>query len=135
MALLPALVVMLLVESLAALTFSAATARARLVGDRRLAIEADLVLEQAIAESRVQAVGALGTMPPATTLVLPSPAITDWEVSAEAEREGNAPLVRLRVTVLRRAASGLPVAARQGTLLLAQRAADTAIVLDNRPGF
>ena len=135
MALLPALVLLLVVESLAALSLAATTARLRLVGDRRQATEASLVLETAMVRARLQADSVLATWPPATVSPLAPPPVAGWEVTALAEREGFSPVVRLRVTVLRRGASGHPVAARAGTLLLVAGSADTAIVLDNRPRF
>lgn len=135
MTILPTLALLLLVESLAALLFSVAAIRSHLVADRRLGLEASIALEAAIAEARVQSADALAALPPASIVALPPPVLPGWDVSVRAEREADAPLVRLRVAVVRRDPAGRALAARQGTLLLARRAADTAIVLDNRPEF
>lgn len=135
MALLPAMALLLLVESLAALSLAATTARLRLVGDRRLAVEASLALETAMARARLGADSLLAAWPPATVAPLAAPPVAGWQVTVVAEREGASPVVRLRVAVLRRGANGHPVAARAGTLLLVTGTADTAIVLDNRPRF
>lgn len=135
MALLPALLVVVLLESLAALTLTATAARLRMVADRRMAIEADLALERGIAAARLGNDSLLASWPPATTASLVPPVVPGWEVEVLVEREGAAPVVRLRVGVLRRGPSGHPQAARRATLLLLTGAADTAIVLDNRPRF
>lgn len=133
MALVPALLLILLVESLAAVGLAATAGRIRLVADRRLAIEAGYALEHAMASARIGADSLLASWPAATVGAIPVTPIPGWEVAAQAERDGAAPVVRLRVRVGRRDGAGVLVAAREGTLLLAITGADTAIVLDNRP--
>lgn len=127
------LAVVLLLESLAAATLGLAAARARLVGDRRLAIEAELALESAMALARVTHDQRIATLPPGATVPLAPPAISGWEVSVLAGREAATTLAWLHVAVRRRTVSGALLAGRRGTLLLVTGAADTAIVLSNRP--
>lgn len=133
MALVPALLLVLLLESLAAISLAATAARIRLVADRRLAIEAGFALEHAMANARIGGDSLLASWPAATVGAIPVAPVPGWEVAAQAERDGTAPVVRLRVRVRRRDGAGALVAAREGTLLLASTGADTAIVLDNRP--
>ncbi len=133
MALVPALLLVLLLESLGAIGLAATAARIRLVADRRLAIEAGFALDHAMASARLGGDSLLATWPAATVGALPVASLPGWEVTAEAEREGASPVVRLRVRVRRRDGGGTIVAAREGTLLLVRTGADTAIVLDNRP--
>ncbi len=133
MALVPALLLVLLLESLGAIGLAATAARIRLVADRRLAIEAEFALDHAMASARIGGDSLLATWPPGTVGALPVATLPGWEVTARAERDGASPVVRLRVRVRRRDGGGALVAAREGTLLLALTGADTAIVLDNRP--
>lgn len=133
MALLPALLVVLLLEALAAVSLDAAAARSRMVADRRLAIEGDLALETAIARARVVHDTTIAAVGPGARLSLTPPSVAGWEVRVDASREVASALVRLDVSVIRRDLAGQPRAARRGTLLLVAGAADTAIVLDDRP--
>lgn len=132
MAILPALVVLLLLEALAAVALVGAGSRLRQVGDRRLAIEAALMLETAIARTRVAHDTTIAALGPGAVAVLPPPPLPEWAATAVAARDGASPLVTLEVAVRRRDSAGNPLAARRGTLLLTVGATDTAIVLENR---
>lgn len=127
------LAVVLLLESLAAATLGLAAARTRLVGDRRLAIEAELALESAMALARVTHDQRIATLPPGAIMSLAPPGVPGWEVAVVAGREPASTLAWLHVEVRRRTATGALLAGRRGTLLLVAGAADTAIVLSKRP--
>lgn len=133
MALAWALLVVLVVESLAAVALAAAAARTRLVADRRWAFEAEAALETAMATARVTHDSALAALPPGGSQALAPPVVAGWEVAVVAGREATGSVVHLGVAVRRRDAGGRLVSARRGTLLLVASAADTAIVLDSRP--
>jgi hypothetical protein len=133
MALLPAIALLLLIESMAAITLAAAGSRLRLVGARRLAIEATVAAETALAQARVVHDSALAALAPGSSRSLQPPSVPGWEVAASAAREQGSTLVRLEVVVRRRDAAARPLAARRATLLLVVAAADTAIVLGHRP--
>ena len=128
-----ALALVVLLESLAAVALAASATRMRLVGDRRLAVEAELALHTAIARARVTHDSALGALPPGAIVALAPPAVVGWDVVVTASREAAAALVWLHVAVGRRDCAGRPLAARDGTLLLALGGADTANVLGSRP--
>lgn len=133
MAMLWALAVVLLLESLAAITLVATAARVRVVADRRWAIEAGLALESAMAHARVAHDSALAALPPGAAITLAPPLVPGWRVTVHASREPATSVARLDVAVERRTSTGGLFAARRGTLLLVVGSADTAIVLDSRP--
>jgi len=133
--LLPVLVIALLVESLAALSLAATASAARLRADRRWAIEAELALETVLAEARVHHQAALAAVPPHATIALPVAAAPPWTASVRAARLGGSDLVWLTAEVAWHPAGGTPFAARRGTLLVAIAAADTALVIRERPRF
>jgi len=128
-----ALAVVVLLEGLAAAGLVAAAARLRVTADHRLAIEAELAAESALALVRVSQGAAIAGIPPGTVaLPLPAPALPDWDVTIQADREGGDAPVRLTAEVRRASPEGAPRAARRATLLLTITAADTAIVLPSR---
>lgn len=133
--LLPVLLVLVLAQSLLAVTALASGAAARLSGDRRAAVEAVAALETATAHARVDHRGTLDTLSAGTAVSLPVAEPAGWTITATARREFASPLIVLRVAVVRRAADGTPLAGRRGTLLLEAITADTAIVIGSRPRF
>jgi hypothetical protein len=135
MILLPALLLVLLVESLAALALSATTGAIRLRAERRWAIEAELALESALAEASIAHRATLSSLPPAASILLPVSALPPWQATATARRLGASPLVQVVATVAWDLAGGVRFAARRGTLLVTIVAADTALVIGERPRF
>jgi hypothetical protein len=133
--LLPALFLVLLVESFAALTLAATTAATRLRADRRWAIEAEFALETAMAEASVAHRAALALLPPGSGAALPVTAPSPWQATAHARRLGASPLVQVVVAVAWSPSGGPRFAGRRGTLLLTIVAADTALVIGERPRF
>jgi len=128
-----ALLTLVLVEAAAALALVAMLSTARLVAERRSAIEAELVLEHVVAEVRVAGDSATAALPPGGGVALPVPAIAGWRATAQAERADTLPLVALTVVVWREDGAGRPLVQRRSTLLLSITSADTATMLDNRP--
>lgn len=127
------LVVVVLLEGLAAAGLVAAAARLRITADHRLAIEAELAAASALALVRVSQGAAIAGIPPGTVaLPLPAPSLAEWDVTIRADREGGDAPVRLTAEVRRASPRGAPRAARRATLLLTIIAADTAIVLPSR---
>lgn len=128
-----ALALVVVAESLTAATLVAAVLRVRLIGDRRLAVEAELALGTTLAEVRIAHDSALAALPAGASVVLPPPAVAGWETRVRARREPGSLVVWLEASVVRRDGAARPIAARRGTLLLVTGSADTAIVLGNRP--
>lgn len=129
------LLALILVEGSAALALHLAAAEARLVADRRAALEADWALTTATTIMRLAADSTVRALGPGQVVVLMPPTVPGWDAAAEAERLGSSALVVVRVQVARGRAVDGHHAARAGTLLLARRSADTAIVLEKRPGW
>jgi hypothetical protein len=127
------IVVVVLLEGLAAAGLVTAAARLRMAADHRLGIEAELAAHSALALTRVSQGAALAGIPPGTVARdLPAPALPGWEVTMQVDREGGDTPVRLTAEVRRASAGGAPHAVRRATLLLWAVAADTAIVLLSR---
>lgn len=130
------LVVVVLLEGVAAAGLVASAARLRVAADHRLAIEADLAATSALALVRVSQGAALAGIPPGTVAhQLPAPTLPGWDVVILADREGGEAPVRLTAEVRRASPGGAPHAVRRATLLLRVVAADTAIVLLSRERF
>jgi type II secretory pathway pseudopilin PulG len=130
------LVVVVLLEGLAAAGLVAAAARFRVSADHHLAIEAELAVNSALALARVSQGAAIAGIPPGTVAFnLPAPALPGWDVTIRADREGGDAPVRLTAEVRRASPGGAPSAVRHATLLLRVIAADTAIVLPSRERF
>lgn len=131
-----ALLVVVLLEGLAAAGLSAAAARLRIAADHRLAIEAEFAAHGALALVRVSQAAAIAGIPPGTVArSLPAPSLPGWRVTIRADRElGEAP-IRLTAEVERAIPGGAPAAARRATLLLRVLSADTAIVIPSRERF
>jgi hypothetical protein len=128
-------VIALLVESRAALSLAAPASAARRRGERRWAIEGELAHVTVLAEARVHHQAALAAVPPHATIALPVAAAPPWTASVRAARLGGSDLVWLTAEVAWHPAGGAPFAARRGTLLVAIVAADTALVIRERPRF
>lgn len=133
--LLPVLLVVLLVESLAAAGLAATASAARLRADRRWAIEAEIALEGALAEGRVVHAATIASLPAGGAALLPVSAPPPWVATVRADRLGASDLVRLTAEVEWRPGAGARFAGRRGTLLVAIEAADTALVIGERPRF
>jgi hypothetical protein len=133
--LLPVLVLVLLVESLAAVSLAATASAVRLRADRRWAIEAELELEGVLARARVQHQATLAALSPQGSIPLPVATAPPWTATVRADRLGTSDLVWLVAEVAWRPAGGAVWAARRGTLLVAIVAADTALVIRERPRF
>lgn len=133
-ALVMALVVAVLIESLTLLALHAAIIHVRLVADERQRIEGQLVVSTALATARVAYRAALDTMSDGG--VLDPPAVTrvdGWSWWAQATRAGA--VIRLVAVAERRSADGTVLAAHRASLLLARDSADTVRVLGHRPRF
>ena len=130
------LLVVVLLEGLAAAALTAAAARAGMAADHRLAIEAEFAAHGALALARVSQAAAIAGIPPGTTgMLLTAPSLPGWSVAIRVDREaGDAP-VRLSAEVERAIPGGAPHAARTATLLLRVVSADTAIVIPSRERF
>lgn len=135
MMLLLGLLALILVEGSALLALQLAGAEARLVADRRVALEAEWALTTATTVARLVVDSTAGALAPGQLVILPAPPVSGWDTEAVVERPGSSALVVLRVQVGRGSAVDGNHAARRGTLLLARRSADTAIVLEKRPGW
>jgi hypothetical protein len=133
--LLPVLLVVLLVESLAAAGLAATASAARLRADRRWAIEAEIALEGVLAEGRVVHGATLAALPASGAVLLPVSAPPPWTATVRAARLGGSDLVRLTAEVEWRPGGGGRFAGRRGTLLVAIVASDTALVIGERPRF
>ncbi len=127
-----ALVLVILLESLAALTLAAATSRLQLVAANRDGMEGRAVVTHALAAYRVDADAALRVLADGDSLTAwgatPVPA---WQVLLHAHRRGA--LLSITAEAVRRGAEGRRVAARRATLLLAYHPADTLRVIRYRP--
>jgi type II secretory pathway component PulK len=133
-ALVMALVVAVLIESLTLLALHAAIIHVRLVADERQRIEGQLVVSTALANARVAYRADLDTMSDGG--VLDPPAVTrvdGWSWRAQATRAGA--VIRLVAVAERRSADGTVFAAHRASLLLARDSADTVRVLGHRPRF
>ncbi len=128
-----ALLTLILVEAAAALALVALLSTARLVRERRSAIEAELVLGTVVAEVRVTGDSATAALPPGGGVALPVPVISGWRATAQATRADTLPLAALTVVVWRQDGAGSPLVERRTTLLLSIASADTATILSNRP--
>jgi hypothetical protein len=131
-ALLMALVVVILLEGLAALTLAAATSRVHLVAANRDALEGRAVVGHALAAYRIDGDPALHALVDGESLVAagqsPLPA---WQVVMRARRRGG--LIVLSAEAVHRDAGGRRRASRRATLLLAYHPADTLQVISTRP--
>lgn len=127
-ALLLALMVVILLEGIAALTLSAAFSRARLVAATRDAVEGRAVAEHALAVARVDGDAALRALSDggATSLTVASP-LAAWQVRVDARRLGST--VRVVAVATRSRADGRTAAAQRATLLLRTNGADTLRVI------
>lgn len=131
-ALLFALVVVVLLEGLAALILSATLWRSRLVGAGRATIDGRAVATHALAVVRVQQAGPLAQLADGQTLrVTGVGPIVGWRFAVDAARVGS--LVSLRAIAEFRPGAGGHFARQTGTLLLWRRAADTLQVIDRFP--
>lgn len=128
-----ALLTLIMVEAAAALALVALLSTARLVSERRSAIEAELVLGSVVAEVRVTGDSATAALPPGGGVALSVPAIAGWRATAWARRADTLPLAALTVVVWRQDGAGRPLVQRRTTLLLSITSADTATILSNRP--
>lgn len=127
-ALLLALMVVILLEGIAALTLSAAFSRARLVAASRDAIDGHAVAEHALAMVRVGEEAALGALADGEARALPAASpLSAWQVQVDAARLGT--MVRLRAVATRTASDGRLAASHQATLLLRWNGADTLRVI------
>lgn len=129
-----ALLALLLVEMAAAIALGLAAGEARLVTDRRLVAEAVLAVESAAGQARVAHDSVIARLAPGERIALAVPPVASWRTSAVAARPDNAPLAALTVTVWRDDPRGGVLVQRRLTLLLSIESADTALVLDRRPG-
>ncbi len=127
-ALLLALLVVILLEGLAALTLSAAFSRARLVSASRDAVEGTAVARHVLAEARVHGEAAVGALADADSvqLVMASP-LPAWRAHVEVRRLGA--WLRLQATATRAAADGRAAARQSATLLMRRIGADTLRVI------
>lgn len=122
-----ALVVVVLLASFAALGLAAATARLRLTGDLRVAVEADVRVASLLAERRVQGDSALAALSDGERVDFGVRLRGDgWQERSWALRQGN--LVLLSAEVMLRGSGQTLVAARRATLLLGAVSADTVRV-------
>lgn len=131
-ALLLALWVVLLLEGLAALTLAAAVGRVRLVAAARDAVEGRAVATHALADARMtrQASYLALARGDSLALVVASP-LPDWSARVTGWRVDDVLLLRALAT--RRDANGALQAARETTLILGYRGADTLQVIRDRP--
>jgi len=127
-ALLLALMVVILLEGIAALTLSAAFSRARLVAATQDVVDGNAVAHHALAVARIDGDSALRALSDGEVRVLavasPLPA---WQVRVDAERLGTT--VRLNAVATRTRPDGRAAAARRATLLLRVNGADTLRVI------
>ncbi len=123
-----ALMVVVLLEGLAAVTLAAAFSRARLVSASRDVVEGRAVARHALAQARVTADAALRALADgdSTTLSAASP-LPSWRWRVHAVRAGTT--LHLQAVATRTAADGRPAAAQQATLLLRRIGADTLRVI------
>ena len=87
MTIIPLLVALLLVSSLSVIMLAASAATARLAGDRRLAVEAALTLETALARARVEQAAVLNALANGERRNLSVSGPPGWTVIATASRE------------------------------------------------
>lgn len=127
-----ALLVVIILEGLAALTLAAAVGRLHLVAAAREAVEGRAVVTQALAETRVNAASALAALGMLDTLLfVGSGPVANWEYRVMARRDGT--LLILHAQAIHRAADGAPRAAQQAALLLRWLAADTLQAISYHP--
>ncbi len=128
-----ALLVVVLLEGLAALTLAAAVGRLQLVAAAREAVEARAVVAQALAETRVDSAAALAALRAQDTMLVVggSGSSGGWEYRVTAWREGT--LLVLSARAIRRGADGAVRAAQQAALLLSRVAADTLQAISFHP--
>jgi hypothetical protein len=127
-----ALVVVILLEGLAALTLGAATSRLQLVDANRDALEGRAVVVHALATYRVHGDAALRMLGDGDSLTTPGSApLPGWQVVLRAHRRGN--LITLAGEGVRRDPQGRRRASRRATLLLAYHPADTLRVISTQP--
>jgi hypothetical protein len=133
-ALVLALALIILLESLAAVTAATTLARIRLSGDEHLAIEAGLTAASALADARVRWAAPITALADGATVDLAQLARSDgWQTDVAAERTGV--LIRLTATAVRPASGGGVMARRRITLLLVRLATDTVRVLGRGARF
>lgn len=131
-ALLFALVVVVLLEGLAALALSATLSRSRLVGAGRAAVDGRGVATHALAVTRVQYADTLVALTVGDTLRVTGIGPVDgWRFAVEATRIWN--LVVLRALAEFRPGEGGRSARQTATLLLWRGGADTLLVIDRFP--
>jgi hypothetical protein len=125
-----------------AVTLQALSASLLLVASREVdrsatsdrALQAEAVWRSTAAAGAEPARLALAALAPGETQVLGAvPAAPGWEVVAIVVRAPVGAVGALRLGVVRRAPDGTPLAARHGTLLLPQGAADTAVIGSTNP--
>jgi hypothetical protein len=126
---------LILVEGSVAAALHFAASEARLVADRRAALDADWALATATSVVRLAADSTIAALAPGTRATPTPPSLPGWVVRAEVERPGAVGLVVLRLHVVSVDTNSAVQVERRGTLLLVTESADTAIVLDNRPGW
>ena len=129
-----ALLAVVLLGSFAVFGLAAATARVRLAGDLRVAIEADLRATSLLAERRVLADSALAAMPNGGRIdfgVVQRE--RGWWLRSWATRHGS--LVMLSAEAVLRRADLEVIAMRRATLLLGAVAADTLRVSGYRSRY
>lgn len=123
-----ALMVVVLLEGLAAVTLAAAFNRARLVSASRDVVEGRAVARHALAQVRVTADAALRALADGdSTVVAAASPLPSWQLRVHAVRFGST--LQLRAVALRTTADGHPAAAQQATLLLRRIGADTLRVI------
>lgn len=132
-ALASALVGVVLVSAFAALALLAATARLRLAGDLRIAVEADLRVASLLAERRVLGDSLLAALSDGGALDFGIRDADGWRERSWAERRGL--LVRLSAEVTLQPGAGAVIGARRATLLLGVVTADTLRVSGYRSRY
>ena len=129
-----ALVAIVLLEGFAAMALLAASARVRLAGDSRVAVEGDLLVASTLAEARLGADGLLRLLPDGGRIDLPARVRgSGWRVAGWAARQGT--LIQLSAEVTLRGRGGALAAARRATLLLSHVSADTVRVSGYRSRY
>jgi hypothetical protein len=128
-----ALVAIVLLEGFAALALLAASARYRLAGDSRVAVEGDLLAASRLANARIAADSAMRRLPDGGRVTFALERHGGWEVSSAAARRGA--LIELSAAATLRDRSGAVSGMRRATLLLVLVAADTLRVSGYRSRF
>ncbi|HEY3933612.1 MAG TPA: hypothetical protein VGL65_03260 [Gemmatimonadales bacterium] len=123
-----------LISSLSLVALAACAARIRLAADNRWATEAELVVDGALASTRVAQSDDLAALLDGASISFPAVTRGDgWWYRVQGSRSGV--LVTLQGLAERRAANGSLIATRRASLMLVRRGADTLRVLGSRPRF